>query len=168
MSIPFDRFVVTQALGIAAFNAAINASYTFLLWRSKSILTLFTQNAIAFDLSSTSGWIAVLSTLLGTASIRAKLRDGRVAAPNLAVPGFLRLMPENILMRAVAAGFLSAVMLGLPVRLLLQAGGADVLALSDAVLLKVAITVPMSLVIVPLIIVAAVGDVRARRRFTTT
>jgi hypothetical protein len=49
MTIPFKKFVVIEAIGIAAFNAGINAFYTWYLWRSHDPLTLFGENAIAFD-----------------------------------------------------------------------------------------------------------------------
>ena len=162
MPTSFAKFVLVQACGIAAFNASINALYTWYLWRSRSLLTLFAENAIAFDLSSTPGWIAFLSTLLGTASIRRKLREGHVATPDMAVPGAFGVLPETIPARAAVAGLLSAVVLGLPVQSMLQASGLDAVALHEAVLLKVAITVPMSLAIVPLVILAALADVRAR------
>lgn len=80
----------------------------------------------------------------------------------MGLSGVLGRLPEAVLPRAVTAGLLSAGLLELPVRFLLQASGIDVIALHHAVLLRVVITVPMSLVIVPLVILAALADVRER------
>lgn len=164
MSTTFQRFVITQSLGIATFNAGINALYTWGLWRSKSILTLFGENAIAFDLSSTSGWIAFLSTLLGTGAIRSKLRDGRVAAPRMRSTVPFDMLPRNIAARACILGLAGAIFLGAPVWLVLRASGIGDVSLSAAVLAKIAITLPMSFLIVPLIILAGLSDVQPGRR----
>lgn len=163
MSTSFNRFVVTQALGIATFNAGINSFYTWALWRSKSTLTLFAENAIAFDLSSTAAWIAVLSTLLGTSAIRTKLRDGRVTTPAMRAAGHLHLLPKSILARAAVLGAAAGIVLGLPVWIMLGASGINEVSLTAAILTKVAITVPMSLLIVPLVILAGLADVQPRR-----
>lgn len=164
MAIPFKKFVVAEALGIAAFNAGINASYTWWLWRSRDPLTLFGENAIALDLASTPVWIAVLSTLLGTVLIRQKLRDGRVVAPTMHAPAILDTLPCGIVLRAIVLGAVSAVVLGWPLWLMLQASAIGTLSLTAAVLVKVAITAPLSLLIVPLVILAALADVQQPRR----
>jgi hypothetical protein len=164
MSTQFNKFVVTQALGTAGLNAGINAIYTWGLWRSLDPLTLFGENAIAFDLASTPVWIAALSTLLGTASIRQKLRDCRVAVPRTRAPAIFDKLPDAITLRAAVLGGVGAVVFGLSLRLLLHASGVDRLSLAAALVMKVAITVPLSLVIVPLIIFAALADVQKTSR----
>lgn len=160
MSVSFNRFVVTQALGIAGMNAAINASYTWALWRGLQPLTLFGENAIAFDLASTPVWIAVLSTLLGTASIRTKLRDGRVALPTMRAPSVFQLLPDNIVLRSAVLGGLAAAFLGMLLHLVLQASAVDTLSLAAAIGLKVVITVGLSFLLVPLVILAGLADVQ--------
>lgn len=164
MSVSFNRFVATQALGIAGMNAAINASYTWALWRGLQPLTLFGENAIAFDLASTPAWIAVLSTLLGTASIRAKLRDGRVALPLMRAPNVPQLLPHNIVLRSAVLGGIAAAVFGLLLHLLLKASAMATLSLAGAVGLKVVITVGLSLVLVPVVILAGLADVQQRSR----
>lgn len=163
MAIPFKKFVVIEAIGIAAFNAGINALYTWHLWRSHDPLTLFGENAVAFDLASTPVWIAVLSTLLGTAFIRQKLRDGRVVAPQMGAPLILGMLPSSIVLRALVLGAVGAVILSSPIWLMLQASTIDAISVAAAVLMKVAITVPLSLVIVPLVIHSALADVQRTR-----
>ncbi len=164
MAISFNRFVVTQAVVIAAFNAGINASYTWWLWNPRDALPLSGAGNIGIDLAITPVVIAMLSALLGTVFIRQKLRDGRVAAPAVALPAAFYAAPYGLVQRTVVFGLVAAVMLSMPLWMMLQASGIDTLPLADAVLTKVAITMMMSLLIVPLIILAALADVQRGHR----
>lgn len=164
MAISFNRFVVTQAIAIAAFNAGANASYTWWLWRSRDVLPLNGAGNISVDLATTPAVIAVLSALLGTVFIRQKLRDGRVVAPAIALPAAFSAAPYGLLQRAVVFGLAAAVTLGMPLWIMLQTSGIDTLPLADAVLAKVAITFVLSLLIVPLVILAALADVQRGHR----
>lgn len=160
MATPFNAFVATQAFAIAAFNATVNASYTWWLWSPLDRLSLHGPGNIATDLATTPIVIAVLSALLGTAFIRQKLRDGRVAIPKSALPTAFHLAPHGLVQRTVVFGFLAAIALGLPLWLGLQATGLETLTLTGAVLAKVAITIVLTLLIVPLTILAALADVQ--------
>lgn len=166
MAIPFNRFVVTQAVVIAVFNACANASYTWWLWSSREVLPLSGADNIGVDLGMTPVFIAVLSTLLGTMAIRQKLRDGRVAAPPIALPAAFHAAPHGLVQRTIVFGLVAAAVLGLPLWTTLQASGIDALPLAGAVLSKVAITVTMSLLIVPLVVLAALADVQRGKRAT--
>ena len=160
MSMSFNQFVVRDAVGVALFNAGINAFYTWWLWRSLAPLTLFDDNPIGVDLASTPVWIAMLSTLFGTAAIRGKLRDGRVTAPGSSVHRIVDMVPNGILLRSLVLGAVAGGALGLPLLMILRASAVEAISLSAAILIKVAITVPMSLVIVPLVILAGLADVQ--------
>lgn len=158
MPMSFARFVVAETIAVTALNAGMNAGYTSWLWRRPMPLPL---DAIATDLAATPVFIAVLSTLLGTAATRRKLSGGRVAAPAaLSGERWLVRLPVGILARSALLGILSAVLLTVP--LLAVLGGADIatLPLAAAVGAKVAITVLFSLLIVPLGILAATVDGR--------
>ncbi len=163
MSTRFRQFVLTQALGIAAVNAVINASYTFWLWAGPQPLTLFGAKGVAFDLASTPTWIAVLSTLLGTASIRQKLLDGRVVAPMMPVHALFDMVPRGIVLRAAILGASAVALLSLPMWVLLQASGMGSVDLGAAIGMKVALTVPFTFLIVPLVILMGLGDVQRMR-----
>ncbi len=76
MPTPFRSYVVKDALLIAAMNAAINAAYTWSLWRHATPLRLLGPEGIATDLATTPVVIALLSALLGTAVARRKLAGG--------------------------------------------------------------------------------------------
>lgn len=160
MAMPFRIFVAAQALGVTALNAATNATYTWWLWRDLGPVRLFGPDAIAYDLASTPLLIAVLSTLLGTASIHQSLRSGSVAVPAMRRAAVLQILPQGILARSALLGVVAAIALGVPVFELLQASGMDALPLGGAIALKVAITVPLSLLIVPLVVVAGLTDVQ--------
>lgn len=164
MTIPFKTFVAVEAIGIAAMNAGINALYTWCLWRSRGPLPIQGVGGIAFDLASTPIWIAMLSTLLGTVMIRAKLRDGRVVVPAMRAPLVLDTLPAGVFARALVLGATAATVLGLPLWWALDASGFDEITLIAAVLTKVAITVPLSLAVVPLVILAGLADVQRSRR----
>ena len=159
MTMSFNRFVATEAFSVAALNAGINASYTWWLWRTPDVLTFRGEGAIAFDLASTPVWIAMLSTLFGTASARRKLREGRVSSSEVQLASLLRVLPQGTPSRATALAIAAAALLSLPLWAILQIVAPEVLSLGAAVLTKVGITVLMSLVIVPLVILAALGDV---------
>ncbi|MGV6876569.1 hypothetical protein ACUSIJ_28365 [Pseudochelatococcus sp. B33] len=160
MAISFGRFVATHAIIIAAFNAGINASYTWWLWSPRDTLPLSGADNIGIDLVATPAVIAVLSALLGTVFIRQKLRDGRVAMPGMTLPAAFHAAPYGLLARTAAFGLVAAVMLSLPLWTMLQASGIHALLLAEALLSKVAITVVFSLLIVPLVILAALADVQ--------
>jgi hypothetical protein len=166
MPVPFHRFVAGQALGIAALNCAMNAGYTWALWRPDDALPLFGEGGVAFDLASTPVWIAVLSTLLGSAAVRRQLRSGQVTPPAASAPSILAGLPTSIALRAVALGAVAAISLMLPIWLLFQASGLETLSLQAAVLTKVALTAPLTVLIVPLVILAALADVQRGRGVT--
>lgn len=163
MAIPFNRFVASQALGIAAFNAGMNALYTWWLWRSQNPLTLFGLHGVGTDLATTPMFIAFLSTLLGTAAVRAKLADGRVAQPATRASVLLALAPEHVLFRSIALAVACGAFLATPLLLLLAASGVGEVTLVQTSLAKVAITVAMSLAIVPVVIHCALADVQRKR-----
>lgn len=162
MPTSFKRFVITEALGVAALNAGINAGYTTYLWRKLDPLTLFGANAIGFDLATTPIVIAMLSTMLGTSAIRQKLRDGRVATPMIRVTAGLAGLPSGIVLRGLALGTVAAIALAMPLLLMLQASAIGTLSPFAAVMMKVAITVLLSLLIVPMVIFAGLADVQRR------
>lgn len=163
MSTPFRTFVFTEALGVAALNAGLNAALGWWSWRSLGPLTLFGENGIGADLATTPPFIGLLSTLLGTHLVRRKLGDGRVAVPSGAhAPAALRSIPKNILTRAATIGVVCEVMLGVPLWLLLRSAEFGVLSLAEACAAKAAITVLLSVVIVPLMILCALADVQHR------
>jgi hypothetical protein len=152
MAISFRRFVVLEATAVAAMNAGINALYTWWLWRSRGALPLNGIGGIALDLASTPVWIALLSTLLGLATIRRKLSSGSVRRPRLQVPHVLRALPDAIVLRSIVLGAAAALTLGVPLLLALSASDAVSLSLAHAVLAKVALTIILSLAIVPIVI----------------
>ncbi len=51
MTMSFRAIVAAQALGVGALNAAINASYTWWLWRDLNPVRLFGPKAIAIPRS---------------------------------------------------------------------------------------------------------------------
>jgi hypothetical protein len=165
MTMFFQSFVLTQALGLAALNAAMNGAYTWFLWRAEPQQALFGEGGIAFDLASTPVWIAALSTLFGVASIRKQLREGRVALPDRSLQMLAPRLPRNIPARAGVMAVLGALAFSLPIAMMLQSSGEDVISSEWAVGLKVALTVPLTLVIVPVVILTAVADVARRPAF---
>lgn len=166
MPVPFRTYVAREAIVIAAFNAAVNAAYTWYLWRSIEPLRLFGPNGIMLDLALTPVVIAVLCTLLGTSMARRKILDGRVAVgPRPAGRGILSHLPQGLIPRAAVAATGAAALLGLPLLALIQATGDGTLTLAGAVAIKVLITIPATLAIVPAVLGAALADAeRAARR----
>lgn len=62
--------------------------------------------------------------------------------------------------RTTVFGITATAVLGIPLWMMLLASRIEALPLSAAILIKVAITVAMSLLIVPLVILAALADVQ--------
>jgi hypothetical protein len=158
MTTMFRTFVAQQAIAVAVFNAVINASYTSWLWSARDSLPLSGGQGIGIDIAMTPVVIAVLSTLLGTSSIRQKLRDGRVGVVELPLPLAWRSVPYGHISRALAFGFVAALLFAMPTWLILQSSSIE-LSLQNAVLAKVFLTVVMSVVIVPVVILAGLSDV---------
>lgn len=160
----FGSYVVKDALLIAALNAAINAAYTWYLWRHAEPLRLFGPGGIAVDLATTPVVIALLSTLLGTTVARRKLEDGRVAVrPGICAPSVLHRLPQSVIARSATLAAAAVVLLALPLLGLLPSWGDGAMTLGAAVGTKVAITVAMSLLIVPVVIWAALADAQHPR-----
>ena len=163
MSTPFMHFLARNALGLAAFNAAMNAAYTAYTWRGQELLFLFDHRAVALDLANTPVVIALLCTLMGTAAVRRKLADGRIDTADAPAPGplhaLLQRLPRRIVTRSLVLALLAAVGLALPIWLALDLSGAIALPVGQAVFLKVAITIAMTLCIAPIVNLAAWGDV---------
>ncbi len=75
----------------------------------------------------------------------------------------LHRLPQGILARAAAAAALTGLLFAMPLWLLLPLGGNGILTPLDASATKVAITIVLSLVIVPVVTLAALAD--AQRAF---
>ena len=163
MPTPFRTYVAKDALFLAALNAAMNAGFAFYNWRGRAQLHLFDEMRVAIDLAFTPAIIALLATLLGTAAARAKLSDGRVEVGHVQAPSALRLLPRGIVLRALLLAALATVSLVMPLWLTLAVSGIAALSISAALVLKVLITVVMTLLIVPLVIHAALADVQPHR-----
>jgi len=169
MATPFTSFVVKQAFGIAALNAGINAAYTFYLWRPLTPLTLFGEHGVGIDLSTTPAVIGFLSTILGTASLRKQLTDGRVTVGALLrAPALLHFLPTGVAVRSALIALVCGLLLGAPLYAALRMNASALLSLGEAIGAKVAITIVYSLMIVPAVIAAALADTQRRGRSVAT
>lgn len=121
MAISLRKYVAIDAIGIATLNAVINGGYTWWLRRSPDLLSLYGENGIALDLAATPVWIAVLTTLLGTAAVRRKVWEGRIEGPRFTMPAILHRLPFAAVPRAAIFGAAAAVSLALPLWLALWA-----------------------------------------------
>ncbi len=162
MTMSFRRYVTLDVVGIATMNCIINASYVGWLWRASASLPLAGTAGIAFDLAATPVWIAVLTTLFGTGAVQRKLWEGRFREPGGRIPGMFQLLPSNILWRAGAMGVLAGSLFALPLWLALQAAPMETLPIEQAIATKVALTALFSTLIVPLVVIAAIADMRSR------
>lgn len=161
MALSFRRFILTETLGTAALNAGINAAYTWWLWRSLGPLTLAGENPVGGDLALTPVFIGLLSTLFGTAAMRKKLCDGRVAvAADIRAHPLFALAPHGIVARSILMAALCAVLFSAPLWIALPLLGDGLLSLADACLTKVVITAFLSIAIVPVMVLLALSDVQ--------
>lgn len=152
----WKSYLIAQAFGVAAFNAACNAAYTWFLWRDENLLS---YDVIGADLALTPAWIGLLSVLLGTPFIRKALANsGMVREVEVVAPRFARLIPRNVLMRSIGAAALCAMLFALPLTMILPMIGDGLFTPADAIATKVAITVACSLIIVPLVVIATTVD----------
>lgn len=160
----FRNYLLAQALGVAAFNTAVNAGYAWFLWGGREHLSTGTAShlpldMIGTDLAMTPIWIGLLSVLLGTPFIRKAFADGTVLrATGVRPHRALRRLPRSIPVRAVVVAILCALALAIPLSLLLPAFGDGTLSSSGAVGTKIIITVVSSLVIVPFVVYSAARD----------
>lgn len=152
----WKTYLITQALGVAAFNGVCNAAYTWFLWRDETVLA---YEAIATDLALTPAWIGLLSVLLGTPFISKALADGRmIREAGITAHRFAHLVPRGLIPRSLAAAVLCGIAFAPPLALFLPLTGEGGFTPAGAVATKAAITVAFSLVIVPLVVIAAVAD----------
>ncbi len=163
MTMSFRRYVTLDVIGIATMNCTINAGYVGWLWRSSASLPLAGTDGIAFDLAATPVWIAVLTTLFGTRAVQRKLWEGRFREPGRRIPGMFQLLPTNILWRVGAMGVLAGSLFALPLWLALHAAPMETLPIGQVIATKVALTAVFSALIVPLVVLAAIADMRPRR-----
>jgi hypothetical protein len=159
MPISYSRFIAREAVAVAALNAGINASYTALLWRSLDPLTLFGASGVAADLATTPMFIGLLSTIFGTAAIRKKLASGRVTVGERdQAPAVFQLLPSAVIARALVLAIACGILFAAPLWSLLVVTGDATLTLGRAVGVKVGITILLSLVIVPIVVMAGLAD----------
>lgn len=159
MPIPFRFYVAREAMLITAFNATINAGYTWWLWRHLDVVPLRGDGGVALDLALTPVVIAVLSTLLGTAALRRKIADGRIAVePGTRAHPRLGHLPRGLMPRAAIVAILAGLLLALPLWAVLPALGDGALTPLDASGTKVLLTVALSLLIVPTLTWAVLAD----------
>jgi hypothetical protein len=155
----WKTYLIAQTLGVAAFNALCNATYTAYLWWAKPALLL---ELIGSDLAMTPIWIGLLSVLMGTPFIRQALADGRMMnAAGLHPHPLARRLPRHLLGRAIVMAALCAAVFALPLTIILPWLGDGVLTLEHAIGSKVLITVVFSLIIVPLVAYATIADMPA-------
>ena len=159
MPTPFSTYLLREAILIATFNAAINAAYTGWLWGSLDPVPLTGPGGVALDLALTPVVIAVLSVLIGTGFARRRLTSGRVAARTHPHP-LLHHLPRGLAARAVVAAGLTYLLLALPLWFLLPLAGDGLLTPLGASGTKVVITLALSLLIVPIVTMAALADVQ--------
>lgn len=153
----FRDYLILQAFGAAAFNAAMNAGCTWFLWGGEPQLPLGT---IAADLAMTPIWIGLLSVLLGTAFTRRAFANGTMLRDSaITPPAFLQWLPRTILSRSLVVAALCAVSFALPLSLLLPLMGDGMLTPAGAIGTKVILTVGFSVLIVPLVIFATTTDI---------
>ncbi|AOH83271.1 hypothetical protein AWL63_04080 [Sphingomonas panacis] len=154
----WKTYLIAQALGVAAFNAVCNAGYTAYLWQAP-VLPLETIGA---DLAMTPIWIGLLSVLLGTPFVRKALAGGRMMEEaGLRAPRLAKMLPRNLVLRAITAAALCAVLFSLPLALLMPALGDGLLTQADAIGGKVILTIAFSLILVPLVAYATIADMPA-------
>ena len=153
----WKTYLISQAFGVATFNAVCNAGYTAYLWQTP-VLPL---DQIGVDLAMTPIWIGLLSVLLGTPFVRKALADGRMMREaKLRPPRLAMILPRNLVLRAITAAALCAVLFSLPLALLLPLLGDGLLTQADAISGKVIITIAFSLILVPLVAYATIADMR--------
>lgn len=156
----FRSYLLAPAFGVAAFNVACNAGYTWWLWRSGNGLPMAGPGGIGADLAMTPIWIGLLSVLLGTFFIRRAFADGRMLREaDMRPHPLLARLPRGILPRALVMAGACGIAFAIPLSFLLPLLGDGVLTLTGAVGTKVLVTALFSLSIVPLVVLAAVGDV---------
>ena len=73
-------------------------------------------------------------------------------------PRFARMVPRHLLLRGLAAAAVCAILFALPLAMALPLFGDGVFTPSSAIGTKVAITIAFSLIIVPLVAIAATVD----------
>lgn len=152
----WKTYLLAQTLGVAAFNALCNASYTAYLWRAAPVLPL---ELVGGDLAMTPIWIGLLSVLLGTPFIRKALADGRMMnEAGLRAHPLAKRLPRHLFGRAIVVAALCAAIFALPLAIILPWLGDGVLTLTHAIGSKVIITVVFSLIIVPLVAHATIAD----------
>lgn len=120
---------------------------------------MLTYDAIDADLAFSPAWIRLLSVLLGTPFIRKALADGRMMRQaSIGTPRFARMVPRHLFLRCIAAAALCALLFALPLALIMPLLGDGVFTPAGAIGTKVAITIAFSLIIVPLVVIAATVD----------
>ncbi len=159
----FHRYLLTQTLGVAAFNAIANVCYTWLLWGGRTPLEIDTPylslDRIGGDLAMTPIWIGLLSALLGTAFIRRAFAGGTMLHDaGVRSDPVSRWLPRSIPLRSIIVASLCAIVFALPLSLILPATGDGMLTPADAISLKALVTILFSLIIVPLVVYATIYD----------
>jgi hypothetical protein len=162
MSSNFERFLARETIASAALNAGMNAALATWQWANAGPLS---AAAIALDLTTTPIFIAFLSTLFGTTGARRKLKASRMALPSW-LPGstFFAALPVGVVARSLVLAAIAALVCAWPLFALVGTAGSDALTLGQGVAAKVATTIVFSLMIVPVGLLAAAGDVVASRR----
>jgi hypothetical protein len=153
------RYMRRQALLVAAFNGVMNFGYTAWQWRQADEVPFVGDGGAAMDLSLTAAIIGLLSTLLGTAGARAKLRQLPAV---LGAPRWLHRLPANLVLRSLAIAAIAGVVMGAPVALSMLA--LDGVALPPLAMsaIKLGLSIAISLVVVRWVVRAASADVQAR------
>lgn len=146
------RYVRKQTITAIALNCALNATYTWYLWRGLDAATFFGPERIALDLAMTPLVIGFLSVLFGTAKARARLEHS-VRAWRI-----WDRAPANVLLRGLAFATAAGVLFGVPIWAMLMP--LDSVALHPLAMsgIKVAITALVTAFVVPSVIYAAVRD----------
>lgn len=164
----FRSYLLAQSFGVAAFNIVANAGYTWFLWGGRTPLPPGTPHLpldrIGSDLAMTPIWIGLLSVLLGTAFIRRAFETGTMLQDaDLRPLPALGWLPRSILLRAGVMAALCALAFALPLSMILPLIGDGILTPADAIGTKAILTFVFSVMVVPLVVYATIGDAEQYR-----
>ncbi|HMJ13634.1 MAG TPA: hypothetical protein VK524_19585, partial [Polyangiaceae bacterium] len=156
MMSPRERlYVIGQnGVGAALANALINGVIGWLITRELVSFPMWKVPGVAGDLLGTAFGIT-FGTCIGAAfTVRRDFMKKKISLPVIS-PALTRLIarfPQGTWKRSLWLGFLSILVFGVPVTLLLAASGADALAPNSFIAVKAVFAAVQAAVITPLIV----------------
>lgn len=158
ISLAHRRYALAQGIVGGVINLALNAAIGWALARTRSVVPIYGPGGLVGDSAVTAFLVALLVCLILTPLVRGDVRRGRVPAATGASSAIGRLLPKNLMLRALTLGVVATAVVTPLVMLGLGLFGVSLVSVPTFVGFKGVLAAAVAFVVAPLATYRALGE----------